>query len=265
MCRRAGCCAANDPDYCCLPPRHSRCMLWAQFPPRAAICHPCPSAHPPPLPDLHLPSLCSRRHAELQRQMPRTSLFVFLICHLALPQLDSPVSQTLFQTPCAPHSSDAYSHSPRPPPLPSVIRRRRRGGGGGMSHLQPRWKRTLAVTTSSSSSSSVTVWTLMKKRWVLSCAPIYLSGQGTCTLIPASLSLPLSLSCLTVALSSALSVASNVMQCFNWNIIITSLAKMVIVFGKCLFSLVDSFMVCAPASLNRGLLLAQINLVLFLY
>lgn len=57
-------------------------------------------------------------------------------------------------SPCAPHSSDAYSHSPRPPPLPSVIGRRRRGG---MSHLQPRWKRTLAVTTSSSSSSSVTV------------------------------------------------------------------------------------------------------------
>lgn len=42
-----------------------------------------------------------------------------------------------------------------------------------MSHLQPGWKRTLTVT-SFLPSSSVTVWTLMKKRWVLVCALIYL-------------------------------------------------------------------------------------------
>jgi len=85
-----------------------------------------------------------------------------------------------------------HTHTYTPPPIPfphpSSIWRRR---SIEMSHLQPRWKRTLT----SSSSSSVTVWTLMKKRWVLSCAPIYLSGQGTCTLIPAFL--PLSLSCLS--------------------------------------------------------------------
>lgn len=86
-----------------------------------------------------------------------------------------------------------------PPPFPIIWRR----SSEEMSHLQPRWKRTLSVT--SPSSSSVTVWTLMKKRWVLSYAPIYLSGQGTCTLIPASLSLPLLLSCLTPSLSSSLS------------------------------------------------------------
>lgn len=45
---------------------------------------------------------------------------------------------------------------------------------GKMSHLQPRWKRTL-TDASLFPSSSVTVWTLMKKRWVLVCAPIYLS------------------------------------------------------------------------------------------
>lgn len=44
MCWRAGCCATNDLDYCCLPPRHSCRTLGAQFPSRAAICHPCPCA-----------------------------------------------------------------------------------------------------------------------------------------------------------------------------------------------------------------------------
>lgn len=72
---------------------------------------------------------------------------------------------------------------------------------GKMSHLQPRWKCTLVVT----SSSFVTVWTLMKKRWVLSCAPIYLSDQGTCTLIPASPSLPPSPWCHSRSVISRLS------------------------------------------------------------
>lgn len=97
-------------------------MLGAQFLSRAAICHPCPSAHPPPGP------LISHRHSIGGTLSTRSSLF--LICHLALLQLASLLSfRHFFQrrtaSPCT-HSSEALTHththlhpslSPTPPPF----------------------------------------------------------------------------------------------------------------------------------------------------
>lgn len=92
------------------------------------------------------------------------------------PAVGLPLLSSL-STPCI--TSCTHTHLP---PFPSIESRRLT-----ISHSQPRWKCILIVT---SSSSSVTVWTLMRKRWVLSCPlPIYLSGQGTFTLISTCLRL----------------------------------------------------------------------------
>lgn len=151
MCRRAGCCAANDPDYCCLPPRHSRCMLGDQFPSRAAICHPCPSVNP-------LPSrtCVSHRRAiegllssnDRRLTPPSFSSATLLSCswtfsHTSKHHTAYPRAPT-FQTSAHTHTHLRSS--------PSVIGRR---SSIERSHLQPRWKRTLTVAYSSSPSVTV--------------------------------------------------------------------------------------------------------------
>lgn len=87
-----------------------------------------------------------------------------------------------------------------PAPSPILTKDRRSliyNQGGNAFSLLPHHPHT------SPPSSSVMVWTLMKKRWVLFCGSIYLSGQGTCTLLPTSLCIS---HCLTSTLSSQNSV-----------------------------------------------------------
>lgn len=153
--------------------------------------------------------------------MPATSLLLPLICQLGVLQLDSFFFQTLLLHPTAsPRTPTPQTHtrtSTPTPPFPSFE-------GEGMERCLIYNEGGNALSPSPPLPPlTVTVWTLMKKRWVLSCAPIYLSGQGTCTLIPASLTL----------LSHTYPVIISIMmQCYNRNIIITSLTKMAVFFDR---------------------------------
>lgn len=107
--------------------------------------------------------------------------FLLLICHLALLPSDSLFSQTSLTPHCAslayPLLRQALPALP-PPPLQQKTE--------DVSFTTKVEMHPHHYPTISSPLSSVMVWTLMKKRWVFSRAPIYLSGQGTCTLMPTS-------------------------------------------------------------------------------
>lgn len=95
-----------------------------------------------------------------------------------------PLLPDFFNTPLRLLARPLLRHAlPAPPPLTKDRRRLiYNQGGNALPHHPP----------PPTPPPSVMVWTLMKKRWVLSCAPIYLSGQGTCTLMPTSVHLSLS-------------------------------------------------------------------------
>lgn len=102
----------------CRPATPAAC--WEdQFPSRAAICHPCPSVNP-------LPSRTSVSHRRAIEGLLSSNdrrltlpLFLFLLCHLALLQLDSThflkhrtLVHPLFRLPL----THTHTHTSVPPP-----------------------------------------------------------------------------------------------------------------------------------------------------
>lgn len=233
MCRRAGCCAANDPDYCCLPPRHSRCMLGAQFPSRAAICHPCPSTHTHTLPPLPFRTCISHSRSiggtlSANDRCRRTSLFLLLICHLALLQLDSLLFRALFfkRHTASPRAPTPQKHTHALPPL-RHLKTEEHGDVSFTTKVETHPHRHLllllfrhGVNTNEEEMSPLLCPHLSQRPSDMHTHP--------CLSVSASLTLP-SHTCSVIS--------SNVMQCLNRNIIITSLAEMVIVFGEVSFEL----------------------------
>lgn len=165
--------------------------------------------------------------------MPRTSLFLFLICHFALLQLDFPFFQTLFLNtilrrllhPLHRHTLTHTSIPPFPPPL---------------RHLKTKEQRDVSFTTKVEMHPHRHLLLLFRhgvntneeEMSPLLCPHLSQWPRDMHTHPYLSVSASLTLLSHTCPV-----IISIVMQCLNRNIIITSLTKMVNVFGKVSFEL----------------------------
>ncbi len=161
--------------------------------------------------------------------MPRTSLFLFLICHFAILQLDSLFFQTLLLNATLRHLVHPllrHTLTHTPPSLPPL------------RHLKTKERRDVSFTTKVEAHPHRHLLLLFRHGVITNeeeMSPLlcpHLSQWRRDMHTHPCLSVSASLTLLSHTCSVIISV---VMQYFNGNIIIPSLTKMAIVFGKVSF------------------------------